>query len=100
MRLYQLSKTSGGSCCYCKMGVIKPHAPLKDKRVSGSSPSTSSPRTSLGASSPRMGSGMISKMDLPSTNQPIPNTESLQRKLSNLASIRPSGKRGGKYVKL
>lgn len=86
MRLYQISKTSGGSCCYCKGGVIKPYAPLKNKTV-GEQPVKV------------IGSGMIQKV-IPPSNQPIPNTESLQRKLSNLASIRPSSKRGGKYVSL
>lgn len=89
MKLYQLSKTGGGSCCSCKFGVVKPHAPLKDKKVMGCSPM-------------RMvnGSGMISKITPSKMNEPIiPNTESLQRKLVNLSNIKVGGKRN-RYVHL
>ena len=87
MRLYQLNKTGSGACCSCKGGIIKPHAPLKNKSVKTGSP--------MGMV---YGSGMISKIEPSKVNEPIPNTESLQRKLANLSSIRP-GKRG-RYVHL
>lgn len=88
MRLYQLTKTGSGSCCSCRGGVIKPHAPLKNKTLSRIAQNEASVS----------GSGLISKIQ-PMNHAPIPNTEELQRKLSNLSRITfNSTRRGGKYI--
>lgn len=89
MRLYQLNKTGGSMCCSCKGGVVRPHAPLKNKVVGGASLLLSA----------NLGAGMISRMNPIKQNEPIPNTETLQKKLANLSSVKV-GRGKGKYVSL
>lgn len=90
MRLYQLSKTGGAMCCSCKGGMVRPHNPLKNKVVGGGA--------GLLLSS-NLGAGMISRVAPIKQNEPIPNTETLQKKLANLNSIKLGGKKG-KYISL
>lgn len=86
MRLYKLNKTGAGMCCSCRGGRVSVHAPLKNKIVGGYS-------LLLGQS----GNG-IEKVQVPKvSNEPIPNTESLQRKLGNLSRLK-IGK--SKYISL
>ena len=76
MRLYELKRHGGSLCCSCKNGVLKTHAPLKNKRVGGYINIPNAPLIK------------VEKLD----NEPIPNTEELQRKLALLSQPRKKGK--------
>ena len=78
MRLYELKRHGGSLCCSCKSGVLKPHAPLKNKRVGGAINIPNAP--------------LIKVEKLTNSNEPIPNTEELQRKLALLSQPRKKGK--------
>lgn len=88
MRLYQLAH--GGKVCSCKGGVVRPHKKQAPESRGGAA-------LLLGSA----GAGMLGKMEskVP-TNEPIPNTETLQRKLANLSGMKIRNGKTGKYISL
>lgn len=91
---------SGGRVCHCGSSN-KSYIGQKTHRKSGGyAPLLLSPQLGAGApllKSPLLGAGMIKSVDTP-INVPIPNTESLQKKLAALNTSRFKGKT--KYANL
>ena len=91
---------SGGKVCHCG-GSTKSYVGQKThKKSGGSAPLLLS--TQLGGGAPLLKSPMLGTGAVKSVNQivnaPIPNTETLQKKLASLNTARFKGK--GKYANL